>query len=74
MLVAYKLFTDTTSVFRVQSPPEYGDDLSSFRHKVVESNKRQTLVTGLEDGVSCTGFRYVVPLSYNNESTKRFKI
>ena len=58
---------DATSFFRVQSPEEYGDDLSSFRHTVVEANKQQTLVSGLEGGVSGAGFRYVVPLSYNNE-------
>ena len=58
---------DATSFFRVQSPEEYGDDLSSFRHTVVEANEQQTLVSGLEGGVSGAGFRYVVPLSYNNE-------
>lgn len=58
---------NATSFFRVQSPEEYGDDLSSFRHTVVEANKHQTLISGLEGGVSGAGFRYVVPLSYNNE-------
>ena len=58
---------DATSFFRVQSPEEYGDDLSSFRHTVVKANEQQTLVSGLEGGVSGAGFRYVVPLSYNNE-------
>ena len=46
---------DATSFFRVQSPEEYGDDLSSFRHTVVEANEQKTLVSGLEGGVSGAG-------------------
>ncbi|KOY83738.1 HAMP domain-containing protein [Lysinibacillus macroides] len=56
---------NATSFFRVHSPEEFGDDLSSFRHTVVKANDEQTIVEGLEGGVAGVGFRYVVPLFYN---------
>ncbi|WP_341301306.1 methyl-accepting chemotaxis protein [Lysinibacillus sp. FSL H8-0500] len=59
---------NATSFFRVHSPEEFGDDLSSFRHTVVKANNEQTIVEGLEGGVAGVGFRYVVPLSYNGSS------
>ena len=58
---------DATSFLRVQKPEEFGDDLSSFRQTVVQANDQQQTVAGLEGGVSGIGYRYVVPLSLNNE-------
>lgn len=58
---------DATSFFRVQSPDKYGDELSSFRETVVQANEKKQTIMGLEGGVSGVGYRYVVPLSFNNE-------
>lgn len=58
---------NATSFFRVQSPDEFGDDLSAFRQTVVQANDTKKIIEGLEGGVSGAGFRYVVPLSYNNK-------
>ena len=54
---------NATSFYRVHKPEEFGDDLSTFRHTVVEANKTKQIVEGLEGGVAGAGFRYVVPLS-----------
>ncbi|HJH11552.1 MAG TPA: methyl-accepting chemotaxis protein [Metalysinibacillus jejuensis] len=54
---------NATSFYRVHKPEEFGDDLSTFRHTVVEANKTKQIIEGLEGGVAGAGFRYVVPLS-----------
>ncbi len=51
-----------TSYFRVHLPAKFGDDLASFRHTVVETNKTQTPTRGLEGGVAGLGIRAVVPV------------
>ncbi|OEF96532.1 methyl-accepting chemotaxis protein [Desulfuribacillus alkaliarsenatis] len=53
---------DASSFFRVHQPETYGDDLSSFRHTVVEANNQRAVIQGLEGGVAGAGFRYVVPM------------
>jgi methyl-accepting chemotaxis protein len=51
------------SFYRVHQPETFGDDLSSFRHTVVQANQDKKVVQGLEGGVAGAGFRYVVPIS-----------
>ena len=51
-----------TSYLRVHNPEKYGDDLSSFRLTVVETNRAQRPVQGLERGVAGLGIRGVVPV------------
>lgn len=56
-----------TSFFRVHKPPKFGDDLSSFRHTVVQVNKDGKAVRGLERGVAGIGIRGVVPVFYQGK-------
>ena len=51
-----------TSFLRVHKASKFGDDLSSFRHTVVEANRSGKEVTGLENGVAGIGIRAVVPV------------
>jgi methyl-accepting chemotaxis protein len=52
-----------TSFLRVHQPAKFGDDLSSFRHTVVEANTGRKPVVGLESGVAGLGIRAVVPVT-----------
>ncbi len=54
-----------TSFLRLHKPKKFGDDLSSFRHTVVEVNRNQTVISGIEKGVAGFGIRGVVPVSMN---------
>ncbi|WP_028111110.1 methyl-accepting chemotaxis protein [Ferrimonas futtsuensis] len=56
-----------TSFLRVHKPAKFGDDLSSFRHTVVETNARKQPVMGLERGVAGIGIRGVVPVSHQGQ-------
>ncbi|WP_417347250.1 methyl-accepting chemotaxis protein [Ferrimonas sp.] len=56
-----------TSFLRVHKPAKFGDDLSSFRHTVVETNTRRQPVMGLERGVAGIGIRGVVPVAYQGQ-------
>lgn len=56
-----------TSFLRIHKIKKSGDDLSSFRFTVVETNKTQQAVAGLEVGVAGIGIRGVVPMFYKNE-------
>ncbi len=51
-----------TSFLRVHQPEKFGDDLSSFRQTVVETNGKAKPVTGLEAGVAGLGIRGVMPV------------
>ncbi len=51
-----------TSFLRVHRPEKFGDDLSSFRHTVVTTNKNQKPTRGLEGGVAGLGARGMVPV------------
>ncbi|KJV08274.1 hypothetical protein VZ95_18855 [Elstera litoralis] len=51
-----------TSFLRVHRPEKFGDDLSSFRFTVVEVNRTQKPVFGIENGVEGLGIRGVVPV------------
>ncbi len=53
-----------TSFLRVHQPEKFGDDLSSFRHTVVEANVDHREVVGLESGVAGLGLRAVVPVEH----------
>lgn len=56
-----------TSFLRVHKPQKFGDDLSSFRHTVVEVNKSQTGIWGIEKGVAGLGIRGVMPVIHNEQ-------
>ncbi|MBF0127856.1 MAG: methyl-accepting chemotaxis protein [Magnetococcales bacterium] len=51
-----------TSWLRVHKPEKFGDDLSSFRHTVLATNKNQQPTRGLESGVAGLGARGIVPV------------
>ncbi len=51
-----------TSFLRVHRAEKFGDDLSSFRFTVVEVNRSQKSVSGIENGVEGLGIRGVVPM------------
>lgn len=55
-----------TSWLRVHLPAKFGDDLSTFRHTVVATNKTQKPMRGLEGGVAGLGVRGMVPV-FNKE-------
>ncbi|WED23833.1 methyl-accepting chemotaxis protein [Vibrio sp. JC009] len=57
------------SFFRVHKPEKFGDDLSSFRKTVIETNSSKSPIMGLEKGVAGIGIRGVVPVSYKGEHT-----
>jgi methyl-accepting chemotaxis protein len=50
------------SYLRLHRPEKYGDDLSSFRHSVVDTNTARTPTRGLETGVAGLGARGIVPV------------
>ena len=56
-----------TSFLRLHRPDRYDDDLSGFRHTVVEVNRRQETIRGLEVGVAGLGIRGVVPVFHQGE-------
>lgn len=47
---------------RLNRPGEFGDDISKIRPTVVEANRTQKEVIGLEDGNAGYGFRVLVPV------------
>ena len=51
-----------TSFLRLHKQEKYGDDLSAFRHTVVETNNAKTPIRGLEAGVAGLGIRGIVPV------------
>lgn len=53
-----------TSFLRLHMPEKFGDDLSTIRATVIECNKSQKLVEGLEEGRGGYGFRVVAPVVY----------
>lgn len=56
-----------TSFLRVHKPEKFGDDLSSFRHTVVETNQQHHATRGLESGVAGLGVRGMVPVNFQGE-------
>lgn len=55
-----------TSFIRIHKIKKFGDDLSSFRKTVVETNKSKKPVSGLEVGVAGLGIRGIVPVSHED--------
>jgi len=51
-----------TSFLRVHKPGKFGDDLSSFRKTVVETNRMRKAISGIEKGVAGLGVRGIVPV------------
>jgi methyl-accepting chemotaxis protein len=56
-----------TSFLRVHKPKKFGDDLSSFRHTVVDANQNHREIQGLEVGVAGLGVRGMVPVTYQGK-------
>lgn len=56
-----------TSFLRIHKPAKFGDDLSSFRHTVVEANQNFQPIHGLEIGVAGLGVRGLVPVAYQGQ-------
>ncbi|WJG10357.1 methyl-accepting chemotaxis protein [Aliiglaciecola sp. LCG003] len=56
-----------TSFLRLHKPEKFGDDLSSFRNTVVESNRNKAVIVGLEKGVAGLGIRGISPVSYKGQ-------
>jgi len=55
------------SFLRLHKPEKYGDDLSSFRATVLETNRENKPVQGLEKGVAGLGIRGITPVSYQGQ-------
>lgn len=55
------------SFLRVHDPSQYGDDLSTFRSIVLETNKTLTPQRGLEIGINGLSLRVVYPVFYENK-------
>lgn len=62
-----------TSFLRLHQIANFGDDLSSFRHTVVETNRSKAPVSGVEDGRAGIGIRGVVPVSWRGEHLGSFE-
>ncbi len=58
-----------TSFVRIHKLEKFGDDLSGFRHTVVESNTTGKEIIGLEKGVAGLGARGVVPMMKDGRQT-----
>ncbi|HSP00025.1 MAG TPA: methyl-accepting chemotaxis protein, partial [Thioalkalivibrio sp.] len=58
-----------TSYLRAHRVERHGDDLSSFRITVVETNRTRRSVQGLERGVAGLGVRGVVPMMHQGQHT-----
>jgi methyl-accepting chemotaxis protein len=54
-----------TSFLRAHKPKKFGDDLSAVRHTIVETNKTQKSIIGLEKGPYGYGMRAVVPVYHS---------
>jgi len=55
------------SFLRVHKPEKFGDDLSSFRETVVQTNSSRKPLMGLEKGVAGLGIRGLAPVSYEGK-------
>ncbi|MBP7663322.1 MAG: methyl-accepting chemotaxis protein [Shewanella sp.] len=58
-----------TSFLRLHRPEKYGDDLTSIRKTIVETNSQKRPLYGLEYGVEGLGIRGLVPMNYNGQHT-----
>jgi hypothetical protein len=60
-------FSDNTSFLRMHEPDKYGDNLEQSRYSVWLTNETYRPSVGFEEGRIFNAYRYVYPLSYNNE-------
>lgn len=51
-----------TSFLRIHKPEKHGDDLSSLRPTIVDTNRRQTAISGVDVGVAGLGIRGLEPV------------
>jgi signal transduction histidine kinase/CheY-like chemotaxis protein len=58
---------DTTSFLRFHKPSKFGDKLHDIRHSLVLANKEKRFVEGFEEGRIYNGYRFVFPLSYQQQ-------
>ncbi|MCK9224534.1 MAG: methyl-accepting chemotaxis protein [Candidatus Muirbacterium halophilum] len=65
---------DNFSFLRMHKVSKFGDDLSSFRKTVVDTNYSKQTVMGIELGAFGLGFRVVFPMIYNNEHIGSFEL
>ena len=56
-----------TSFLRAHKPQKFGDDLSSFRKTILETNSTRKPVSGLEKGVAGLGIRGINPVFHNGK-------
>lgn len=56
-----------TSFLRIHRPQQFGDDLSNFRISVVNSNKTNQPMRGLEKGATGLGIRGISPINYQGK-------
>lgn len=56
-----------TSLLRVHNPDTFGDDLSDLRPTIVETNRAQQPVSGVEQGVAGLGIRGLVPIFHQGD-------
>ncbi|NVJ71561.1 MAG: HAMP domain-containing protein [Alphaproteobacteria bacterium] len=55
------------SFLRVHRPEKFGDDLSGFRHSVVQANETGKAQLGPEAGVAGLGIRAVLPMKHQGQ-------
>ena len=58
-----------TSFLRVHRPDRYGDDLSESRTTIVETNRQQRPIAGLDHGPFGIGIRGLMPMYYAGNHT-----
>ncbi|MCF7977287.1 MAG: HAMP domain-containing protein [Chromatiaceae bacterium] len=56
-----------TSFLRVHGPEKFGDDLSAIRQTVIETNRLQQPISGLEHGVFGLGIRSLQPVQWQGQ-------
>ncbi len=56
-----------TSFLRVHKPEKHGDDLSSLRPTIVDTNRSQAPVSGVDVGVAGLGIRGLEPVFYQRQ-------
>ncbi len=62
------------SFLRLQKPEKFGDDLSSFRFTVLETNRTVQPVSGIEKGRAGISIRNLVPMRYQGRHTGSVEI
>lgn len=60
-------FANGDSFLRVYRPDKYGDNLFSVRESVRLANTQQKIIDGFEEGRVFNGYRFVYPLTYEQQ-------